>query len=344
MDRAQFKRDNPDIFLLDAANAAGIAEYLRGRSLIEAGDVVQSVTPAGDGNMNCTLRVVTTSGSLILKQSRPWVEKYPHIAAPHDRALSEARFYMLTSPHAAVAQRMPKLLELDTDARIVMLEDQGEASDYTSVYTGERIAESVLLELTAWLSALHSIGYDTTVCNSFANQEMRQLNHEHIFRIPLAVDNGLDLDAVTPGLSDCAKQIRGNSDYVQAVTKLGEMYLDSGSCLLHGDFFPGSWLRTNRGVCIIDPEFAFFGRPEFDVGVFLAHLQLSNHADSDVELLKRTYVEPLGFQWGLARQWAGVEIMRRLLGVAQLPLAADLERKRQLLNLSERLVLNHASA
>ena len=187
MNRAEFERDHRDIFFLDAENATGIAEYLQARSLINAGDAVQSVTPAGDGNMNCTLRVVTTSGSLILKQSRPWVEKYPHIAAPHDRVLSEARFYMLTSPHAAVAQRMPKLLDLDTDSRIMMLEDQGETSDYTSAYTHERIAESVLLDLTAWLSALHTTGYDTNVCRSFANQEMRQLNHEHIFRVPPAV-------------------------------------------------------------------------------------------------------------------------------------------------------------
>jgi 5-methylthioribose kinase len=292
--------------------------------------------------MNCTLRVVTTSSSLILKQSRPWVEKFPHIGAPHDRVLSEARFYVLTSPNAAIARRMPKLLDVDADSRIMMLEDQGATSDYSSAYTGERIAESVLLELTAWLSALHSTDYDTTDCKSFANQDMRQLNHEHIFRVPLAADSGLDLDSVTPGLNDCAKQLRADKDYVKTVSKLGDIYLDSGSCLLHGDFFPGSWLRTKKGVCIIDPEFAFFGRPEFDVGVFLAHLHLSNHADSTVELVKRAYAEPLGFQWNLAQQWAGVEIMRRLLGVAQLPLAADLERKRQLLELSKCFVLDHA--
>ena len=67
MDRAQFEHDHPDIFFLDVENRAGIAEYLRRRSLIASSDVVQSVTHAGDGNMNCTLRVVTTSSSLILK-------------------------------------------------------------------------------------------------------------------------------------------------------------------------------------------------------------------------------------------------------------------------------------
>lgn len=41
----------------------------------------------------------------------------------------------------------------------------------------------------------------------------------------------------------------------------------------------------------------------------------------------------------LARQFAGVEIMRRLIGVAQLPLVADLNQKEELLNLSRDLVL-----
>ena len=41
----------------------------------------------------------------------------------------------------------------------------------------------------------------------------------------------------------------------------------------------------------------------------------------------------------LALQFAGMEIMRRLIGVAQLPLAADLSRKEALLATSRDLVL-----
>jgi 5-methylthioribose kinase len=42
---------------------------------------------------------------------------------------------------------------------------------------------------------------------------------------------------------------------------------------------------------------------------------------------------------GLVSAFAGVEIMRRLIGVAQLPLAYALDRKQALLQLSRRLVL-----
>src|SRR2546421_5684303 len=46
-----------------------------------------SAAPAGEGNMNYTLRIGTSERSFVMKQARPWVEKYPHIAAPWDRAL-----------------------------------------------------------------------------------------------------------------------------------------------------------------------------------------------------------------------------------------------------------------
>ena len=41
----------------------------------------------------------------------------------------------------------------------------------------------------------------------------------------------------------------------------------------------------------------------------------------------------------LVARYAGVEIMRRLIGVAQLPIAFGIDRKRALLNLSRRLVV-----
>ena len=73
---------------------------------------------------------------------------------------------------------------------------------------------------------------------------------------------------------------------------------------------------------MIDPEFAFPGDPEVDVGCALAHLALARQPLEAARLLRNHYEAgvraPLDSTW-LAR-YAGVEVMRRLLGVAQLPL------------------------
>ena len=63
---------------------------------------------AGEGNMNCVIRVKLPARSLILKQARPWVEKYPSIAAPIERASAEARFYRFAAQDADVAAMMPR--------------------------------------------------------------------------------------------------------------------------------------------------------------------------------------------------------------------------------------------
>ena len=83
--RAEFHKSHPDVYFLDASDLSAMADYLN--------EHVSSAAPAGDGNMNYTLRVHTPKRSFIVKQARPWVEKYPHIQAPWDRALMEAHFY-----------------------------------------------------------------------------------------------------------------------------------------------------------------------------------------------------------------------------------------------------------
>lgn len=340
----QFAASHPGGFFLDAAETQAIQSYLRARKLVADGETVQSAQRAGEGNMNCTLRVeVGEAGgvnrTMIVKQSRPWVEKYPQIEAPEDRALSEARFYLLASPCEQIASQMPKLIDLDTEARVLVLEDVGQACDFTGVYRGDPLPGEVVRTLAGWLSMLHGLHHSATSRRSLANREMRLLNLTHIFHLPLDPANGLDLDTITPGLQQAASVCLESAEFVARVRSLGELYLSDGHPLLHGDFYPGSWLSTEAGPIVIDPEFAFFGRPEFDVGVLLGHLHLSQQRTEVFDAMYEAYEPPEGFDWSLAISFAGCEIMRRLLGVAQLPLTADLQRKTELLALSVDAVL-----
>ncbi len=274
--------------------------------------------------MNLTLRLSTDGRSFILKQARPWVEKYPAIAAPAGRALVEAAFYRAVSRRSVLRAAMPALLGEDPDSGVIVLQDLGEARDFTGLYRGERLSKRDLEFLLSYLTALHEPLLERE--GLFENREMRALNHEHIFRLPLAAENGLDLDRITPGLGAAAGELKADRAYVSRVRELGELYLTDGPSLVHGDYFPGSWLRTAGGIRVIDPEFCFLGTPAFDFGVLIAHLHLARQRAelADVD--------------STAKAFAGVEIMRRLIGVAQLPLDADLDEKRELLALSKRLV------
>ena len=325
--------------LLNTEDREHIEKYLRQRGWLREGESVVNVSRAGEGNMNCTLRVCTERRSCIAKQSRPWVEKYPSIPAPDSRIAMEASFYSSVASSEAVATRMPRLLDFDEGQRVMLLEDLGETADFMRIYGACADRDLPLQSLCGWLSALHGTRFNIQTQRALENRGMRVLNHEHIFDLPLQADNGLDLDGLTEGLSATARALKEHAQYAQAVNDLGQRYLGEGTSLLHGDFYPGSWVESGNDVWIIDPEFCFFGPAEFDVGVFVAHLLLAGKPMEYAFEVFAYYDGPIGFSWHLALGFAGVEIMRRLLGVAQLPLRADLEAKKTLLSLSRRLVL-----
>jgi len=321
---------------LDPTDISSLESYAKAQGFISADESLVSAKKAGEGNMNLTLRLVTDRRSFVLKQARPWVEKYPHIPAPDSRALVETAFYQAAAKRTTLRDAMPRLLASDPDARVLVLEDFGDAGDFTSLYSGEHLSELDLDALVSYLVALH-VRWNS-LSKIFANREMRALNHEHIFRLPLASDNGIDLEAFTDGLHAASERLKNDAAYVERVTKLGELYLADGDTLVHGDYFPGSWLRTADGVRIIDPEFCFVGSAAFDIGVMIPHLYLANQPEDLIDRVFSNYGADASTA-ALARQFAGVEIMRRLIGVAQLPLGYGIERKRELLELSHKLVL-----
>jgi len=320
-----------------------IAGRLEANAWLQPGEVVERAGRAGEGNMNCVVRVTTSLRSFILKQSRPWVEKYPSFAAPWDRALVEASFYQTVESLPGLTSCMPRLLNFDAAERLLMLEDLEDSHDFTGTYAANHpgLADAEWTPLVDFLLSLHQSTRTPELRPIFANAEMRALNHEHIFQLPLRPDNGLDLDAITPGLGRLAIDLGTDSRYSHEVAALGARYLDpaQGECLIHGDYFPGSWLKARGRVYVIDPEFCFFGPPEWDLAIMVAHLHISGHPQAQIDHSLDRYADCAAPDRGLIRKFAGVEIMRRLIGVAQLPVVFGLERKAELLRLSKSLVV-----
>jgi len=299
-----------------------------------------SVESPGAGNMNFTARVVTNDRSFILKQSREYVEKYPTVDAPATRVLIESKFYETIKNTPSVRNMMPILIHVDPINFVIMLSDLGSSADFMFCYKeGESIQRGNLNEIVEFAAFLHSIETTDVVIN---NDEMKQLNHEHIFVFPFQTDSKIDLDKFVPGLNEVAKTYRNDAKLKEQLQKLGERYLATGDYLLHGDYYPGSWLRTASGIKVIDVEFCFLGDREFDVGVLIAHLLLSQHPQELVEYSINLYNEkskiPLNNE--LVWKFAGVEILRRILGLAQLPLCLPLSSLADLMNTSYCFIMN----
>lgn len=319
-----------------------VLAYLAQCGLAGHGDTL-ALERAGASNMNCVWRARLPGRSLIIKQARPWVERYPSIAAPVERAEAEARFYQLAGANPNLAARFPGLIYHDAEAHLLVLSDLAPVTPLETAYTGAHLLTVGLIDdLVRLVTLLHQTEIPAASAGAFRNQGMRTLNHAHIFDLPLRPEGVFDeiLEGVTPGLSGLARQMRGDGEYVGKVQALGHRYLETDrSRLIHGDFFFGSLLLDASGkVLLIDPEFSFGGDPEYDLGVFYAHLLLSGQSPELCgEWLRRTILTGTPAE-ALLNQYAGVEIMRRLIGVAQLPLSLSLEAKRELLQRSRDLI------
>jgi 5-methylthioribose kinase len=301
---------------------AGIERFMRARGWLNAGERVMTFGPAGEGNMNVTLRVRTNRRSVILKQATPWVAKYPDIPAPQDRLLVEARFYRTVGNQPKVGGRMPRLVALDANAWALVLEDLAPAEDMTALYRGAAISDENCRQLGTYLAALH----DTAISEprkAFGNCEMRALNHTHMYRVPLEEPDVARLESLESGLGIAALKLAADDAFCTQVCKIGARYLLDGDCLVHGDFFPGSWLVRDDGVWLIDAEFSYLGDAEFDLGVALAHLALSRQEPFAAHILMDAYFSARRIgrrQVDLISFYAAAEVMRRLIGVAQLPI------------------------
>ena len=327
------------MFFLDEKKLSKISDYLHAQEWITEDENVIVVTKPGEGNMNCVLRINTGNRTFILKQSRNYVEKYPQVPAPQDRVKSEAAFFNLTKHERFLAKHTPEILGFDEGNNMIMLQDLGVSSDYSFLYENKiSLKETEAVALTEFLYVLHN-KVQKNNDSLLRNLAMKQLNHKYIFVYPFMKYNGLDLDFITPGLEEVANSYKADAALKSKALLLGEKYLEEGKYLLHGDYYPCSWLHTNEGLKIIDPEFCFFGHAEFDLAIMIAHCYLSEQPEEIIELIIKSYQKNEDFDLDLMNQFAGIEIMRRLLGLAQLPLTCNLETKKQLLEKSYQFIM-----
>ena len=316
--------------------------YLRANNWLGEDEDIVSVEKPGEGNMNVVARIVTPAKSIIVKQARDFVQKYPDIPAPIDRIEVESKFYELVSHVDPIGNYMPELLGYDADNYVMAMEDLGEGADYLSLYQKEgNVSNELIKTATGYLSALHNYRFPESVISGFPdNLALRKLNHEHLFVYPLMNENGFDLDDIQPGLQAVAMRYKTDTQLNSQMQILGDTYLSSGSVLLHGDYYPGSWLNVNGEFKVIDPEFCFFGKPEYDLGVMIAHLKMAQATDSQINAVWKDYLQPTYFSEKLANQFIGMELIRRIIGLAQLPLELTLDEKKNLLEEARELVVN----
>jgi len=310
-----------------------IEKYLKKElNIFSSDEQIHNVEVPGEGNMNVVLRVETNKKSFILKQSRPYVNKYPNIKNSEKRIIVEDQFYELIIK-SEIQKFFPKKIDFIKKDLILLIEDLGQCRDMSYLYSSKNMNLDHFNSLIYILESIHK-----TKVNSFpSNYSLKELNHEHIFVLPFQ-KNDFQLDDIQSGLKKLSTYITNDSNINDVVKRIGDMYLKVGNTLLHGDYYPGSWMQKDDNVYVIDPEFSHLGFKEFDLGVMAAHLTMITESEDYLNKIIKAYSENI--DKSIFYKVSGIEIIRRIIGLAQLPLDMSLNAKEKLLNIAKKMILS----
>jgi 5-methylthioribose kinase len=313
----------PGTIRLDEEN---LPDYLRRLGLVGRSDRV-AVEPAGDGNINWVRRARSGTHAWVVKQARPALERFPEYQVTTDRILFEARWLETVRPLDAEGV-CPGVVRFDPDARVLVLEDLGDAPRLDRVLAQRPDAGcEPARRLARFLGAVHAATGDPSLAARFENGAMRRLHGDHIFALPFR-PNEFPLPTA---LRARAEALWGDAELVAIAEAAYRRYLEPRGALVHGDVQAGNVLLGPAGAVLLDAEIAHIGDPAFDLGTLLAHLWLPAVARGRpaaaapaAEAAWDAYTAASGApppRRAEAERYAALEMLRRTLGAARVEVA-----------------------
>ncbi|HEY8157042.1 MAG TPA: hypothetical protein VII72_23150 [Myxococcota bacterium] len=314
-----------------ALREADLPGYLASLGLLTPGEPV-IVEPAGEGNINWVRRVRSSARpySVVVKQARPALERFPEYRVSTRRIEFEARWYACVAPFDREGL-CPRVHRFDAERKTLVLEDLAGAERLDAVLARGDDATRVAAALGRFLGAVHAGTRDPSLAARFENAEMRALHGEHIFALPFRANDF----PLSPALRRRASALAADADLLRRIDAAHVRYRELAIALVHADVQPTNVLVAAGAPKLLDAEIAHVGDPAFEIGQLAGNLWLRALARGDpraaapaVGALWSAYSGALGgalkVAFGDAMLHAGVEMLRRTLGAARIPeLASD---------------------
>lgn len=361
-------------FLMDIDS---VTEYVRERlDLFEKNDEIHA-EEIGDGNLNYVFRVKSNNKSVIVKQagttariSEDFKLSTDRIRIESEALLIHAKFAKELVPKVYLYDPIMGCCIMEDLYQFSIM--RGELNDGKIFSTFTDHITTFLAETLMRTSDVVSPHQEKKkVQSTFTNPELCEITEDLVYTEPFL--NQFNRNILTAGNEIWMQEALSEEQLRIEAAKLKFDFMTRGQALLHGDLHTGSIFVTEKETKVIDPEFAFYGPMGYDIGNIIANLIFA-YARSEV--LKRNkqsvwlletisgvvdgFLEKAEAIWHsdvldpMAKQdsfctWylrsvisdtagvAGLELIRRIVGLAKVSDITSLEQSERLI--AERLCI-----
>jgi 5-methylthioribose kinase len=255
------------------------------------------------GNMNRVFLAKGPLGSLAVKQAPPWVQAVgPEWPIDPNRIASEARAYGMLAELAPAS--VPTIDPVDLDRFVLVMEDLSDLDVLRDVLV-RQVADHVAgdepnpidfgalgvvvgrfsAELTVATSRMVLSAEDhAALIDAAANPELCALTVDAVLDEPFRLN---DHNHWIPEMDDQVRAMYTDTELLDAVGRVREIFATRAEALIHGDLHSGSLMIGERdaaqAIKIFDPEFSFVGPVGMDLGLFWANLTIAAIAAAQVD-------------------------------------------------------------
>ena len=235
-------------------------------------------TEIGDGNINYVFRVWSEADghSLVVKQADRLLRSSGRLL-DQNRSRIEAAILRLETELAPGF--VPEVYHYDEVMAATAMED---VSDYKNLrrelmagrfypHLAENISAFMADTLLPTTDLILDAEEKKRRVQFFTNPELCKITEDLVLTEPYYDYKGRNI--LTLGTEDFVREkLYHDEDLHAEVAALRLNFMNNAQALLHGDLHSGSIFINERGIKILDPEFAFYGPMGYDIGNVIGNL------------------------------------------------------------------------
>ena len=272
------KKDFTEFFLMDSGDACRYAKEVL--KFFPAGEDIES-SEIGDGNINYVFRVRSKKSgkSVIIKQADRLLRSS---GRPLDIYRNKIEARVLQIEGELAPGFVPEVYKYDEVMSATSMEDVSDYGNLRKELRENRIyphlAENISTFMVDTLLPTTDLVLDRAEkkrrVQFFTNPELCDITEDLVLTEPYW--DYKERNIVTPGNEDFVEEFLYCDEELHAcVAGLRNGFMNNAQALLHGDLHSGSIFANEKGIKVLDPEFAFYGPMGYDIGNVIGNLFFS---------------------------------------------------------------------